>query len=131
MKKIQKAIKKNGRIVELKNVWLLYNFDNYCEYFWAKKQAWAEAYQNNFNKKDTKEIYQVLRGDIKITIHGDPYYEKPKAKKIKITIYHCDGCGKKIVKLSGRAFQCGVNKKGEIATWCGEKCFKQKRLKKE
>lgn len=69
MTKIAKDIIENGRQVELKNMWLLYNFERFTDFFWTRKSAWEEAYGNNFDRDDTKEIYQVLRGDIKITLH--------------------------------------------------------------
>ena len=69
MKKISKEIIKNGRQVELKNMWLLYNFERYINFFWTKKEAWAEAHRNTFNADYAKEVYQVLRGDIKIILH--------------------------------------------------------------
>lgn len=67
-KKIPKEIIKNGRQVEFRNMWLLYNFERFTDFFWTRKEAWAEAHKNNFGREDTKEIYQVLRGDIKITL---------------------------------------------------------------
>ncbi len=69
MDKIPKDIIKNERQIELNNMWLLYNFETFIDYFWTRKGAWKEAYHNNFEREDTKEIYQVLRGDIKIRIH--------------------------------------------------------------
>ena len=71
MKKIPKDIIKKGRQVELRNMWLLYNFERFTDFFWTRKDAWAEAYRNSFNSKDTKEVYQVLRGDIKIKLKDE------------------------------------------------------------
>lgn len=123
MKLITKDIKRNGRQVELRNIWLLYNFNVYQGYFWTQRDAWNEAHSMNFNKDDTKEIFQVLRGNIKIEIHKDPFY-KPKPIIVKKEeIYHCDNCGKKIDWSKG-AFQCGVNKEGKTGTWCSKKCYK-------
>lgn len=47
-------------------------------------------------------------------------------------IHYCDNCGKKTNWDKG-AFQCGVNKKRKIGTWCNDKCFQKgtKPLKKK
>ena len=55
-----------------------------------------------------------------------------KQKDIILDIYYCDNCENQVSTLTNttstfysKAFQSGVNKKGEIGTWCSEKCFKE------
>jgi hypothetical protein len=120
----QRYITKRGRQMEFRNVWLLYNFDNYLGHFWAKRDAKQEANKNTCVIKDVKETYQILRGDIKIKIHNDPYYNPKKIIRKKKKIFYCDNCGGK-VNLFKNGFQCGLNDKGKIANWCSEKCFKK------
>jgi len=128
MKKIKRIITNKGRQIRFENVWLLYNFNFFKGFFWTKEQAWSEANDSSINKKDIKEIYQVLRGDIEITIHEDLFYKEPIKKEKKVKISYCDNCGNKIDWSKG-GFQCGENKEKKIGTWCSEKCFKKYKLK--
>lgn len=69
--KIKQGSKKvNGRTIEYHGMWLLYNFDSFISFHWTKKAAWSEA--ENLHAGETvlvKEIYQVIRGDIRIKIY--------------------------------------------------------------
>ena len=55
----------------------------------------------------------------------------------RLPIYYCDGCGNQISVITNSksyfrksAFQCGLNSKKEIGTWCSEKCFNERLIKK-
>lgn len=63
--------------------------------------------------------------------------KKIETMKIRLPVYYCDGCGNQVSVLTNKksyfrkgAFQCGENKKGEIATWCNEKCFQRAYIEK-
>jgi hypothetical protein len=87
-----------------------------------------------FSEKDFKfKIYQTLKRAIKIKEDNSNLGEiieecyrlfRPnpsKNKKDNISrrkLWICDNCGKE------GTFQTGVNKKGEIATWCSDECSK-------
>ena len=127
MKIKTRYIKKKNRLVEVRGVWLLYNFDNFIDFFWTKKSALIEAKEQNFSSVDYKDIYQVLRGDVKINIYNDPFFKKEIKIKKYPKKYYCDNC-KKIIVWEKGGFQQGVNKNGGVGTYCSKKCAKDYNL---
>lgn len=77
---IQKTVKSKDEIqgsrrhIRLENMWLLYNYDTFVDWFWTRKSAKEHAiYQmtGEFNG-EMPEHYQILRGTINITLEGLP-----------------------------------------------------------
>ena len=88
-----KSVSHDGekRQVIFENVWLLYNYSTFHSINFTRAQAWSEAWQLHFGNESAspdelrkmREMYQVLRGDVAITLH-----KTKKSKRGPWAVFH-------------------------------------------